>query len=359
MNKLKTSTFLCSEEANILSQTSTDEELQPAASAAAGQSQQPSASDTRPQSGSDTQPAPSSVAGVSPSADSPRVPANPCTDPAYFGHRGSVSEAISSLPDCSQIKNGSSGVPQNASGCGDEMKDVSRGSVPCASTEGRTDSSQEPPQPKFCALKYDVQSYRERERDRLYSDWSRDKQRHYRDRNRSPERHRYRRDYRDHHYHRSYRDRSPHRDRDSERRRERTSQHSYRDRHHERPHHLHYQRCRDDWGRDRRGHCYDYDDEAHDHWKRKEERRDSLAVKDKSNGRDRDCVASSSSPVPETAAKDSLVQHRPLASEPIANGEDHKCREKQASPESHRSKKHKKSKKKKKSKDKDRHRDSW
>lgn len=314
---------------------------------------------------SETQPALSSAASVSPSAGATQVPANPCREPSSSGHRGSVSVTLSSLPDCSQSKNGASGVSQNVSGGGNEAKDVPGGSAPCANTEGRTDGSKEPPQPKFCAGKYEGQSYRERERDRMYSDWSRDKQRHYRDRNRSPERHRYRRDYRDHHYHRSYRDRSPHghvhRDWDSERRRERTSQHSYRDRHHERSHHSYYHRCRDDWGRDRRGHCYDYDDDAHDHWKRKEERRDSLAVKDKSNGRDTDCVASSSSPVPETAtaAKDSPSRDRPLAPGLIANGEDHKCREKHTSPESHHSKKHKKSKKKKKSKDKDRHRDNW
>lgn len=312
---------------------------------------------------SESQPALSSVASASPPAVVTGVPANPCQETSSSGHRGSVSVTLSTPPDCSQSKTGTSGVPQNVSSGGDEAKDVPQGGGPCANTEGRTVGGKEPPNPKFCAGKYEGQSFRERERDRVYSDWSRDKQRHYRDRDRSPERHRYRRDYRDHHYHRSYRERSPHghshRDWDSERRRERTSQHSYRDRHHERPHHSHYHRCRDDWSRDRRG--YDHEDEAHDHWKPKEERRDSLAVKDKSNGRDRDCAVSSLGLVPETAtaAKDSPSRDRPSASGPIANGEDHRCKEKYTSPESHRSKKHKKSKKKKKSKDKDRQRDSW
>lgn len=320
---------------------------------------------------SETQPASSSAACSSPSATVTPVPSNPCGETSSSGHQGSVTVTLSTLLDCSQSRNGASGVPQNASAGGDEAKDIPQSSGPCATTEGRTDSSKEPPHSKFCAGKNEGQCFRDRERDRAYPDWSRDKQRHYRDRNRSPERkgdaerHRYRRDYRDQHYHRSYRDRSPHahshRDWDSERRRERTSQHTHRDRHHERSHHSHYHRSRDDWGRDRRGHCYDYEDEAHDHWKRKEERRDSLAAKDKSNGRDRDCVASSSALATETstAAKDSPSRDRPSASGPIANGEDYRYREKYASPESHRSKKHKKSKKKKKSKDKDRHRDSW
>lgn len=288
------------------------------------------------------------------------------------GHHDSVSVTLPSLADCSQSKNSTSGVLQNVGGGGgDDAKDVPQSSEPCATTEARTDCSKEPSHSKVCAGKNEGQTFQDRERDRAYSDWSRDKQRHYRDRNRSPERksdserHRYRRDYRDNHYHRSYRDRSPHshthRDWDSERHRERIS-HTHRDRHHERSHHSHYHRSRDDWGRDRRGHCYNYEDEAYDHWKRKEERRDFPAVKDKSNGRDYSRERTSSSGlVPElsTSAKDSPSRDRPSTSGPITNGEDHRYKEKYTSPESHRSKKHKKSKKKKKSKDKDRHRDSW
>lgn len=323
---------------------------------------------------------PSTAVGASPSAAATKNHSVTCKEStSSSAHHCNINVALSTPPGCPQSPNGASAAPQKVSKSGGEAVDLPQTGGPSAGTEGQTDAKEQP-QSKPSSRSNEGQSSRNRDRDRVYSDWSRDRERHYRDRSHEREsdgdRHRYRRDYHDHHHHRSYRDRSPHsrsqRDWESERRRDRTLHH-HRERDHDRYHHYHRHRSREDWGRERRGHGHSYREGSHGRWKRKDESRESRAMKDKSNGREKDHYPSkeeTSSPatLPEasTKSKGSPPRARPCAFESVPNGEgeNHKrvaeplSKERDQSSEARHSKKHKKSKKKKKSKDKERHHES-
>lgn len=362
----------------VASQASSTQSFPPAAS----ESQHPSASDIRAKTVSEplSQPTPSMAVGASPTATAAKNHPVTCNEStSSSAQHCNINVALSTLPGCPQSTNGASTAPPKVSKGGDEAVDLPRTAGPSAGTEGQTDAK-ERAQSKPSSRSNEGQSSRNRERDRAYPDWSRDRERHYRDRSHEREsdgdRHRYRRDYRDHHYHRSYRDRSPHsrshRDWESERRRDRTLHH-HRERDHDRYHHYHRHRSREDWGRERRGHGYSYREGSHGRWKQRDESREARAMKDKSNGREKDYYpskeeASSPAMLPESSAKSkgSPPRARPCAFESVHNGEgenhkrvaDHLSKERDQSSEARHSKKHKKSKKKKKSKDKERHRES-
>ncbi|XP_031147109.1 ubiquitin carboxyl-terminal hydrolase 42 isoform X2 [Sander lucioperca] len=293
--------------------------------------------------------------------------------------------ALSIPPECSQSTNGVSAAPQKVSRGGEKAKDSPQTSDTSAGTERRTDAKEQH-QSKPSSRGNEGQTSRDRERDRLYSDWSRDRERHdrerhYRDRSgESDSDHlRHRRDSRDPHR-RSYRDRMPpydrsYRDWESERRWERNVHHPRerdRDRCSHHYHHYHHHRSREDWDRERRGHGYPYREESHSRGRWQQESREPRVMKDKSNGRERDRYPSkeeTSSPATEretsTKSKDSPPRARLSSFESAPNREDQNHRtagplskERDDSSEARRSKKHKKSKKKKKSKDQDRHRES-
>ncbi|XP_054454761.1 ubiquitin carboxyl-terminal hydrolase 42 isoform X2 [Anoplopoma fimbria] len=291
--------------------------------------------------------------------------------------------ALSIPPDCT---NGASAAPQKVSRGGDEARDLPQTSDPSAGTEGRADSKEQH-QSKPSSRGNEIQTYRDRERDRLCSDWGRDRERHYRDRSHEREsggdRHRYKRDSRDiQHHERPYKDRLPphnrsYRDVESERRWERSLPHPRerdRDRCSNHYHYYHNRRYRDDWERGRRAHGYPYSEKSHSRGRWQPDSRESRVIKDKSNGRERDYYPSkeensSSATEPETSTKSkgSPPQSHLSTHESALNREDQNQKgltadplnkERDDSSEAHRSRKHKKSKKKKKSKDKDRHRES-
>lgn len=363
------------------SQASSSQSIDPAAS----ESQHLSTSDARAKTVSKPlhQHTASSTLSSPPSATVTKTHSvTPRESASSSAHHGNINEALSTPPDCSQSINGPSAAPQKVSRGGDEALDPPRSSGPSAGTEVRTDDK-EHNQSKYSYRANEGQSSRDRERDRLYSDRSRDRERHNRDRSQEREsdsgRHRYRRDYHDQRYHRSYRDRLPthyrsYRDWESEHRWERTLHHpGERDRDRS-SHSYHHRRSREDWARERRGYGYAYREETHSRWRWQEDSRESRAMKDKSNGRERDYYPSkeeSSSPAtacPETSIKPkcSSPQARLTTFESAPNRENHNnkrsadwlSKERDDSSEAHRSKRHKKSKKKKKSKDKDRHRES-
>ncbi|XP_070846131.1 ubiquitin carboxyl-terminal hydrolase 42 [Chaetodon trifascialis] len=360
------------------SQASSSQSIHPAAS----ESQHLSTFDTRATTVSDPLPQPTASSAVSspPSATATKTHSVTSRESASSAaHHDNISAALSTPPDCSQSTGGAPAAPKKVSGEGDEAVNLPQTSGPSAGTEGCTDAKVQH-QSKPSSRGKEGQSSRDRERDRLYSDWSRDKDRHYRDRSQEREsdggRHRYRRDYRDHRHHRSYRDRVPphdrsYRDWESERRWERTLHHPRerdRDRCSNHYHHYHQYRSRDYWDRERRVQEHPYRDESRSRCRWQEESRESRTMKDKSNGRERDCYpskveTSSSATVPEnsTKSKGSPPRVHPSTSESDQNHKrtgDPLSKEREESAEAHRSKKHKKSKKKKKSKDKDRHRDS-
>lgn len=365
------------------SQATSSQSVHPAAS----ESQHLSTPDTRAKTASEPLPqhtAPSAVSSP-PSATATKTHSVPSQESASSStNHGNIDAALPTLPDCSQSTNGTCAAPQKVSGSEDEARDLPPTSGPSAATEERTDAKEQH-QSKPSSRGNEGQSSRDRERDRLYSDWSRDRERHYRDRSRERDsdgdRHRYRRDYRDHHHRHSYRDRLPPHDRsygswESERRWERTVHHPRerdRDRCSHHYHHYHHHRSREDWDRERRGHRHPYREQSHNRWRWQEESRESRSTKDKSNCRERDYYPSkeeTSAPVTvtenSTKSKGSPSQPRLSTLESAPNREDqnHKrtvdplSKERDDSSEAHRSKKHKKSKKKKKSKDKDRHRES-
>nr|XP_046234180.1 ubiquitin carboxyl-terminal hydrolase 42 [Scatophagus argus]XP_046234181.1 ubiquitin carboxyl-terminal hydrolase 42 [Scatophagus argus] len=362
-------------------QASSSQSIHPAAS----ESQEISAPDSRAITVSEPLPQHTTSPAVSspPSATASKTPSVTSKETASSSaHHGNINVALCT-PSDSQSTNGPAAA-QNVSRGGDGAVDLPHTSSLSAGTEGRTDDKEQY-QSKPSSRSNEGQSSRDRERDRVYSEWTRDKERHYRDRSQEREsdgdRHRYRRDYRDHYSHRSYRDRLlPHdrsyRDWESERRRERTIHHPRerdRDRCSHHYHHYHHHRSREDWSRERRGHGYPYREDSHSRWRWKEDSRESRVMKDKSNGRGRDYYPSkeeNSSPAtgPEmaTKSKGSPPQARLSVYELDSNRDDqnHKraadplSKERDDSSETRHSKKHKKSKKKKKSKDKDRHRES-
>ncbi|XP_035525816.1 ubiquitin carboxyl-terminal hydrolase 42 [Morone saxatilis] len=214
------------------SQASCSQSIHPAAS----ESQQLSTPDTRAKTVSEPLPQHTASSAVSspPSATATKTHSVTCRESASSSaHHGNINAALSTPPDCSQSTNGASAAPQKDSRGGDEATDLPQTSGPSAGTERRTDTKEQHLS-KPSSRGSEKQSSRDRERDRLCSDWSRDREKHYRDRSQEREsdgdRHRYRRDYRDHRHHRSYRDRlSPHsrsyRDWEPERRWERALPH--------------------------------------------------------------------------------------------------------------------------------------
>ncbi|XP_035002656.1 ubiquitin carboxyl-terminal hydrolase 42 isoform X1 [Hippoglossus stenolepis] len=292
-------------------------------------------------------------------------------------HHGNPA-ALSSPADRSESTTGASAAPQKVSVSGDESKNLPQKNGPSAGMEGRTDAKEQQ-QSKPSSSGSDGQY--SRDRDRLHSDWSRE--RHYRDRSEEREsdgdRHRHRRDHREHrHNHRLHSDHlSPHdrhyRDWDSERRYERTVHHP-RERNRDRSsHHYHRHRSREDWDCERRGNGHSHREESRSRSRWQQESRESRVTKEKSNGRERNSYPSKEetsfpATVSETSAKyKGSPPLPPLSmsrSAPNTDDQNHKrtadnlSKERDESPEARHSKKHKKSKKKKKSKDKDRHRES-
>ncbi|XP_029384280.1 ubiquitin carboxyl-terminal hydrolase 42 isoform X2 [Echeneis naucrates] len=280
--------------------------------------------------------------------------------------------ALSTLPDCSQNTSGTSDASQKLA----EAKDLPQSNGPSAGTEGRT-VAKEQNQYKPSSKGNEKRSTREGERDRVHSDWSRERERHYRDRSQEREsdgdHRRYRRDYREYHRNRhSYRDRlHPHnryyRERDSERPvphpRER-DRNRYSNQ---------YPRSREDRDSERRGHGSTYNNDSISRRRWKQESRESRVTKDKSNGRERNYYSSKeetslSTTATETSSKPKGLppQAPPSISRSAPNREnenpkrtlDYLSKERDDNSEAFHSRKHKKSKKKKKSKDKERHRES-
>ncbi|XP_041671689.1 ubiquitin carboxyl-terminal hydrolase 42 [Cheilinus undulatus] len=347
---------------------------------AASESQHLSNPDTRAKAVSETPPQqpPSSTASSPSSATATKTHSVTSAESGFFSHHnGNFNAALSTPSDCSQSTNGPSTAPIKVSRDGDEVLNRPQMNGLPTGTDGRTDAKEQHQyKPSFRGN--EGQSFRDRERDRLYSDWSRDRERHYRDRSTEREsdsdRHRYRRDYKDH-YHRSYRDRFPphdryYRDWESERRWERYPHHP-RERDRDRcSNHYHRYRSREDWERGRRGHGYPYRDESNGRRRWQEENRESRSVKDKNSNRERDLnppkdrdTASSATVTETSKSKNSPPKAHFSSFESAQNKGDHThkrswSKEREGSSEAHRSKKHKKSKKKKKSKDKDRHRES-
>ncbi|XP_062234745.1 ubiquitin carboxyl-terminal hydrolase 42 [Platichthys flesus] len=280
-------------------------------------------------------------------------------------HHGSPA-TLSTLADRSESTSGTSDAPQKVGISGDESKNLPQKNRPSAGMEGRTEAKEQQQSKPSSSGSNGQYS---RDRDRLHSDWSRE--RNYRDRSPDREsdgdRHRHRRDYRDHrHNHRLHSDRlSPHdrhyRDWDSERRYERTVHHpreSYRDR---TSHHYHRHRSRDDWDFERRGNGHSNRKESRSRWRWPQESRESRVTKEKSNGRERNSYSSKEETSFPATVSDTSTKSR---SAPNTDDQNHKraannlSKERDDSPEAFHSKKHKKSKKKHKSKDKDQHRES-
>lgn len=261
----------------------------------------------------------------------------------------------------------STAPPKMVNGRG-EAKDPQQLDASSAEPERRADLK-EPQQPG--SRDEDRHFSRERERSARYtSDWSRDRDRHYRDRSRerdgSAERYRHRREERSHRY-RSHRDHHSSRDRyyrdsEAERRWDRTPHHPReldRDRcsHHYHYYH-HHSRSREDWDRERRWYGSSSRDGSQSSW-----RWPQNGYESRGSGRDRGHHYSSKEETSSSAAKSRSSPSRTVV-EAAANGDLGHMKskvpagkEREESPEGHRSRKHKKSKKKK-SKDRERRHES-
>ncbi|XP_030610264.1 ubiquitin carboxyl-terminal hydrolase 42 [Archocentrus centrarchus] len=352
---------------------------------AANESQDFSTPDTRAKTLSEPLPhsTGSSAASSPPSATATNTPSIASKESASTlsssGHDGNPA-ALSPQLDCSQSTSAASAASQKVSASKAEAKALPQAKCTSTGTEGHKDTKEQY-QSKPSSRGSERRSSRDRDKDRLHSSYGRDRERHYRDRSHERESdsdgHRYRRDYRDNH-HRQYRDRFPppgryYREWEAERNRERTFQHP-RERDGDRcSNHYHYYRyrSREDVDHERRGYGHSHREESRGSRRWPQESRDSLAMKDKSNGKEREYYPSkteTSSPyaVPETnKLKGSPPRARLSSFDSAPNKEDqnHKrtdrlSRERDGSSEARHTKKHKKSKKKKKSKDKDRHRES-
>ncbi|XP_053703602.1 ubiquitin carboxyl-terminal hydrolase 42 [Synchiropus splendidus] len=289
-------------------------------------------------------------------------------DPESNG-RGSAAPAAS----CgSSQTNGPSAAPRKMVNGRGEAKDPQQACASSAESDRRADAKE---QLQSSSRDEDRRCSRERERNARYtSDWSRDRDRHYRDRSRERDsdgdRYRHRREDRNYH-HRSYRDHYTSRDRyyrdfEPERRWDRTPHHPReldRDRcsHHYHYYH-HHSRSREEWERERRWYGSSSRESS---WRWQQNGHESRGVKDKSNGRERGHY-SSKEETTSTAAKSrcSPPHASSAAMDSAANGDSNHRRskvllgkEREDSPEGHRSRKHKKSKKKK-SKDRDRRQES-
>ncbi|XP_060950737.1 ubiquitin carboxyl-terminal hydrolase 42 [Limanda limanda] len=292
-------------------------------------------------------------------------------------HHGNPA-ALSTPADRSESTSGASAAPQNVGISGDESKNLPQKKEPTAGMERRTDAKEQ--QKSKPSSSGSVGQYSQ-SRDRLHSDWSRE--RHYRDRSPAREsysdRHRHRQDYRDHRRdHRLHSDHlSPHdrhyRDWDAERRYERTVHHPRECNRDRSSHHYSRHRSREDRDCERRGNGHSHREESRSRWRWQQESRESRVTKEKSNGRERNSYPSKEetsfpATVSETSAKYKDSPPLPPLSmsraAPNTDDQNHRraadnlSKERDDSPEAFHSKKHKKSKKKKKSKDKDRHRES-
>ncbi|KAF7663105.1 hypothetical protein LDENG_00219290, partial [Lucifuga dentata] len=353
---------------------------------AAGKSQQVSTPDTRAKTLAE--PPPQHPASTSTPLTSPPAPTATKTSSVTSRNNPAASGAP---PDHSPCTTRAPAAPQKLCVGGKVSKDLFKGPTQTNGQAARSDEhadAKERQLSKPDSRVNEKQKGRDRERERLYSsDWTRDRDRdrHYRDRSQDrdcdPDRYRHKRDYRSyHHNHRSYRDRLPYHDRyykdsESERRWERTPHHPRerdRDRCSHHYHHYHSHPHREDCDRTWRGRGYPHREDCHSRWGWQQDDRESRPTKDKNDDRDGDYSSrkeetSSSAAAPETSAKSkgSPPQAAVSSCRSTADREDHSKRiaaplnkERDDSPEAHRSKKHKKSKKKKKSKDKDRHRES-
>ncbi|XP_074518711.1 ubiquitin carboxyl-terminal hydrolase 42 isoform X2 [Halichoeres trimaculatus] len=336
---------------------------------ATSESQLLSTPDTRAKTVSEPPPQhPPPSTASSPSSSTATKTHSASAESSYSAHNGNINAALTTPPDGYQSTNGTSAAPLKVSKGGDEATNRPHLNGLSAGTAGRTDAKEQH-QYKPASKSNEGQFFRDRERDRVCSDWSRD--RNYRDRSSEREsdgdRYRYKRDYRDHHY-RSYRDRLPHPDRyyrdwESERRWDRHPHHPRerdRDRCSNHYHRYHHHRSREDWERGRKGHGYPYREESSGRRRWQEESRDYRSVKEKNNSsRDKDShplkegeTFSSSATAPENSVFESA---------PNREDQNHRrswSKEREESSEARHSRKHKKSKKKKKSKDKERHRES-
>lgn len=328
---------------------------------AANESQHFPTSDTRAKTVSEPLPhhTPSSAVSSPPSSTATN---NHSAAPKDAGHHGSCASSSSEL-DCSQSINGVSGAPPKVSKSEDDTEDSPQTKCPSAGTEGHTENKEQY-RSKPVSRGSEKQPSRDRERDRPYSDYSRNKERHYRDRSKVREsdgdRHWYSRDYRDHH--RSHKDRLiPHernyREWDAERRwHSRDHDRSYRRSYY----YTHYHR-HSDVDYERRGYNYTHREESQSHWRWQQDRQEYRGMKEKRGAWDRDSYYSkgrSSSPEKSKskgssprASQSTFYMSPKREDERIA---DSPRKERDDSSEGHRSRKHKKSKKKK-SKDKDRH----
>ncbi|XP_061564068.1 ubiquitin carboxyl-terminal hydrolase 42 isoform X2 [Cololabis saira] len=304
--------------------------------------------------------APSSAVG-SPALATTKTHSAASNEVASPGHHGSFAP-LSSQPDCSQSINGMSGAPATVSKSDDEAKESLLTKCLSAGTEEET-ANKEQCQSKPISKGNERQSSRDRERDRLNSDYSRNRESHYRDRSKVREgdgdRHWYRRDYRDHHH--SYKERN-YREWEPERRWQRTVHHSRdRDRSSRRSYNYSHYHQRSDVDYERRGYNYSHHEEPQSHWRWQQDSRESRGMKDKRYTWDRDYYYSKErSSSPEKSKSKGSPPQASLSSYDMApKREDQRTadslrNERDYSSEEHCSKKHKKSKKKK-SKDKERH----
>lgn len=315
--------------------------------------------DTRAKAESEPLPqqtAPAAVSSPASAAATDSHPFPPRESASSSAHQGDIDAALSKPPDLSLSTTSTAATTTNGTS--------SRGLDEAASLPQTVSSdAKEQPQPKPGSRGYE--SYRERDRERPYSDWSRDRERHYRDR--SQDRDRHRRDYRDHRHHRSHRDRLPphdrsYRDWESERRWDRTFHHPRerdRDRCSNHYHYYHHHRSREAWERDRKGHGHS----SSSRWRGQDEGREARPARDRSREREREqaglntSTAEKSDSSPQKSRLD-LIESASKEDQNHKRTADYPSRERDDSPDGHRSKKHKKSKKKKKSKDKERRRDS-
>lgn len=357
------------------SQASSSQSIHPAAN----ESQDFSTPDTRAKTPSEPLPhcTESSAASAPPSATATNAPsvaakesASALSSPGQDGNPAALPPQLG----CSQSASGASAAPQKVSVSKDEAKDLPQAKCATTGTEGHKDTKEQYQSKPSSSGNERLSS---RDRERLYSNSGRDRERHYRDRSHEREsdgdRHRYRRDYKDGH-HRQYRDRFPpsgryYREWEAERHRERTFQHP-RERDRDRcSNHYHYYRyrSREDTDHERRGYGYSHREESRGSRRWLQDSRDSWAMKDKSNGKERDYYSSkegnfSPSTAPETN-KFKGSPPRARLSSPDKEDQNRKrtdrlSKDRDDSSEARHTKKHKKSKKKKKSKDKDRHRES-
>lgn len=290
-------------------------------------------------------------------------------------HHGVNSVALSTQPEYSQSTSASAG-PEKVNGGGNEVSVTPQTSGLSAGTEGPPDS-QESHQSKSCPGNGEGQSFRDREKDRFYSDRRRDKERHYRNKSheRDGDRRQYKQDYQYYHYSRAHRDRSPHsrshRDWESSYHRERTVYYS-RNRDRDKYSHYHRHWSREEWGREWRGHDYPYNGGSQEHRKRKEKHREFWVMKENANGKEMDEYSSKEQTASTTTLSETLAHakrspaHTSFSmSESASDRKEHHCKRSvdnfsmdgETSHDAPHSRKHKRSKKKKLMV-KERHRDS-